>query len=241
METEVETVEKDVYHLPKHLKKAGKLLLKAAAKGEFAYVKSAVGNNLIYDFDREFFYNLTTISKYLNNLHHAYSKVFAAVNSQSSTDLIRSIGRLDGAIAALVDACETANSYELEEEGGFLDLEKSGLLLLQDTLASLVQYAVEVEADLGKQLLDTKRLANESPENLNAGKLTISVNFDSTKSIDKLNVLLEWYRHYCETVAARNENQADGLLLESTQEILTDEVAPVDAAVLGYVFGSNQG
>lgn len=227
-----------VYHLPNRLKKAGKLLLKAATEGEYAYIKNAVGHTIVYDFDRVFFYNLTAISKYLNNLHLAFTKVFSAINSRSSTDLIRSIGRLDAAIAAFVDAHEVVNSYELEE-GEFKELEQSGLELLTDALASLIQYAVEVEADLGKQLLETERVANEYPESLSAGKHTITLNFDSSKSIDKLSVLLEWYKSYKDTIAA-DENELDVEYLENSEELL-DPVDPVDTAVLGYMVGSGNG
>lgn len=39
MPQETGTVEKDVYQAPKHFKKVGKLLLRAASKGEYAYIK----------------------------------------------------------------------------------------------------------------------------------------------------------------------------------------------------------
>lgn len=238
MEAYKEPGEKDVYHLPKHLKKAGKLLLKAATEGEYAYIKNAVGNTVVYDFDRVFFYNLTAISKYLNNLHLAFTKVFSAINSRSSTDLIRSIGRLDGAIAAFVDAHEVANSYELEE-GEFKELEQSGLELLSEALASLIQYAVEVEADLGKQLLDTEHVANQYPESLSTtGNHTITLNFDSSKSIDKLSVLLEWYKSYKDTIAAHEDELNVEHIEADESEELFDSVDPVDTAVLGYMVGS---
>lgn len=229
---------KDVYHAPKHFKKVGKLLLKAASNGEYAYIKSSVGKQIIYDFDCTFWYHLSDISKHLmNNLHVAFTKLFAAINSTSATDSIRSIGRLDGAIAAVVDAYHEVDSYELEE-GEFKDLEESGLLLLQEMLASLIQYAVEAEGSLGKQLVDAERVVNENPGNLNSVKHTITVNFDSSKSIDKLSVLLEWYKEYKEKTASEKKNQAEVLPIEDESDALVDSVNPVDAAVVGYVIGS---
>lgn len=238
MAQEADAVEKDVYHAPKHFKKVGKLLLKAASNGEYAYIKRTVGKEIIYDFDRTFWYHLSDITRRLiNNLHVAFTRLFAAINSNSATDSIRSIGRLDGAIAAVVDAHQEVSSYEIEE-GEYKDLEESGLLLLQEMLASLIQYAVEVEGNLGKQLVDTERVVNENPENLIAGKHTITVNFDSSKSIDKLSVLLEWYKEYKEKTASEGKNQAGVLPIEDESDALVDSVNPVDAAVVGYVIGS---
>ncbi len=248
MQAQNESTEKDVYHLPKHFKKSGKLLLKAASKGEYAYIKSSVGKQIIYDFDRTFWYHLNDISKHLKNIHVAFSKMFSAINSNASTDLIRSIGRLDGAIASLVDTYREVDSYELEE-GEFADLEQSGLSLLHETLASLIKYAVEAEGALGKQLVDTERLVNENPENLIAGKHTITINFDSTKSIDKLKPLLEWYKSYKEVfteVENDPEDEEERVFKARAQAILdgrrqpstVSDINPVDAGILGFVFGS---
>lgn len=241
----------DVYHAPKHFKKVGKLLLKAALKGEYAFIKRTVGKEIVYDFDRTFWYHLSDITRRLiNNLHVAFTKLFAAINSNSATDCIRSIGRLDGAIAAVAVAHQEVSSYEIEE-GEYKDLEESGLLLLQEMLASLIQYAVEVEGNLGKQLVDTERVVNENPENLIAGKHTITINFDSTKSIDKLQPLLEWYKNYKEVMAeAANEPEdeeekerkvrAQAILDARMQSSTVSGINPVDAGILGFFLGSRR-
>lgn len=248
MQAQNESIEKDVYHLPKHFKKAGKLLLKAASKGEYVYIKSTVSKQIIYDFDRTFWYHLTDISKHLNNIHVAFTKIFSAINSNSSTDLIRSIGRLDGAIASLVDTYREVDSYELEE-GEFAVLEQSGVSLLHETLASLIKYSVEAEGVLGQQLVDTEHVVNENPENLISGKHRITINFDSTKSIDKLTPLLEWYKSYKEVFAESANDpedeeeralkaRAQAILVRRKQPNTVSGINPVDAGILGFVFGS---
>lgn len=252
------TFEEDVYHAPKYFKKAGKLLLKAARKGEYAYIKQGHGSKPMYDFDRDFFYHLKSISKDLLNLHHAYTKLFTAINSNSSTDLIRSIGRLDGAIAALVDSYQLASSYEVQD-GDFMELEQVGVESLTKVCASLIEYAVEVEACLGKQLIDIEATVNENPEVLNNRKHTITINFDSAKCTDKLSELVEWYKGYKQMVIEAEdsaseasemngdiEHDANLARVEAIRKMRYGSgqgvsIDPVDAAVIGYVVGLEKG
>lgn len=249
-QNENQAAEKDVYHAPKYFNKAGKLLLKAAKKGEFAHTKQTHGSTPMYDFDRDFFYHLKSISKDLLNLHHAYTKIFAAIRSNSSTDLIRSIGRLDGAIAALVDSYQLASSYEVQE-GDYMALEQDGVDRLKKVCASLINYAVEVEASLGNQLIDTETTVNENPEVLNNGKYTITISYDSSKCTDKLSKLVKWYKKYRQIVSEKADAEDLELQAEMCDEDAVnraraeaikknrfgDLIDPVDAGFLGYVIG----
>ena len=54
MEADKEPGEKDVYHLPKHLKKAGELLLIAASEERRLFRAATVGGHVVEDFYDEF-------------------------------------------------------------------------------------------------------------------------------------------------------------------------------------------
>lgn len=224
--------EKPLYKLSKHLKTTGKLLLKAAAEGERSCFNGPIGVNLIEDFVNELAFAIKQAISCLVNLLESYTKLLDQINHGSPTNVYRAIGRLDGAISALVDANKLALSYELKDATR-QGLEQSGIELLRSTIASILKYAIEFEKNLGQQLVDAERSVNEHPESLQGRTLPITMNFDGAQTTDKLRVLINWFHSYKGSTVPR---------VDMSQPVIRniESIDPLDAAVVGFVMGSHQ-
>jgi len=234
MEAENQPEEQDVYHLPKHLRKVGKILLKAASDEKRSINEVSTGGTIIEDFYHEFGSALRQVSRNFLKLLKSHAKISEELGG-SPSDLLRAVGRLDGAVEDFKETYKLVMSYELEDNNQ-QEIERRGLELLRATVESMIKSDIKYKNKLGKKILDLEILINKNKDFLDGNKCSIKVNFDQT-STNKLRGLVLWYKRYAKNYA----NNSDSLREFEGFKNSSDSFDPIDAAVLGYVAGVNHG
>ena len=234
MEAENQPEEQDVYHLPKHLRKVGKILLKAASDEKRSINEVTTGGTIIEDFYHEFGSALRQASRNFLKLLKSHAKISEELGG-SPSDLLRAVGRLDGAVEDFKETYKLVMSYELEDNN-LQEIERGGLEMLRSTVESMIRSEIKYKKKLGKKILDAEDCINKNKGVLDGNKYNITINFDQT-STNKLRGLVLWYRRYASNyVSCSNPLREFDVFGNSGGSI-----DPLDSAVLGYIVGVNHG
>lgn len=236
MEAEKAPVEKDVYHLPKHLKKAGELLLKAASGERCLFRTATAGGHVVEDFNDEFVVALRQLGKNFEKLLKAHSKIVDEINEGTPKGLRKAIGRLDGVMANLIDTYTLSMSFEVMDETS-QEIEQRGIEMLRSTVAEMIKSEIKYKKMLGQNLVGMDDKINNNPDLLVGNRYSLTIDSDRTTSLNKLRGLILWYKRFCDCFDSRPE------VLEPCEEKIypSRSVDPIDTAVLGFVIGSRFG
>ena len=234
MEADNQPAEQDVYHLPKHLRKVGKILLKAASDEKRSINEVSTGGTIIEDFYDEFGSALRQVSNNFVKLLNAHRKIIEAIGGTPS-DLLRAIGRLDGVVDEFIDTYKLVMSYELEDNN-LQEIERGGLEMLRSTVESMIRSEIKYKKKLGKKILDAEDCINKNTDVLDGNKYTIALDFDRT-ALNKLRGTVLWFKRYGEYYSGKSESLRQFEVFRNKN----NTIDPLDSAVLGYIAGVSHG
>lgn len=230
----ISVADNDVYHLPKHLKKVGKLLMKAASEEKRSFDEVSTGGVCIEDFIDEFGSALRQVSNNFVKLLNAHSKISEGIGG-SPSDLLRAIGRVDGVVEEFIEIYKLVMSYELEDNN-LQETQRYGLEMLRSTVESMIRSEIKYKKKLGKKILDAEDFINKNTNVLDGNKYTIALDFDRT-ALNKLRGTVLWFKRCGENYAGKSESLRQFEVFRNT----SDSIDLEDAAIMGYIAGANHG
>lgn len=234
MEAENQPEDQDVYHLPKHLRKVGKIFLKAASDEKRSINEVSTGGTIIEDFYHEFGSALRQVSRNFLKLLKAHAKISEELGG-SPSDLLRAIGRVDGVVDEFIETYKLVMSYELEDNN-LQETQRHGLEMLRSTVESMIRSEIKYKKKLGKKILDAEDFINKNTNVLDGNKYTIALDFDHT-ALNKLRGTVLWFKRYREYYSGKSESLRQFEVFRNT----SDSIDPEDAAIMGYIVGANHG
>ena len=231
MELSDQPIDNDVYHLPKHLKKVGKLLMKAASDEKRSINEVSTGGACFEDFNDEFGSTLRQVSNNFLKLLKAHSKISEGIGG-SPSDLLRAIGRLDGVVEEFIETYKLVMSYELEDNN-LQETQRHGLEMLRSTVETMIRSEVKYKKKLGKKLLDAEDFINKNKGVLDGNSYTIALDFDRT-ALNKLRGTVLWFKRYGEYYSGNSESLGKFEVFRNKNNMID----PLDSA---YIAGVSHG